>query len=203
VLYGDRAPDSAGESSHPTSGNVVVRYALLRRLAGSREGSHEMANQQRDARSARPDVRGCLVACVVLVAAVAAYFELVQPLVQGDAPEAAVRHMCADVMRQDYVAAYALLSSGFIRQFQLNEDYFVQSQQGRDQQYGRVQACTVLGRDSGAALFTTGAVFQVTATLGGSSSTGPYTDTGSIGLVDEQGWKISDEQIDDILYFAG
>lgn len=162
-----------------------------------------MANQQRDERSARPVVRGCFVMVVVLLAAVAAYFEIVQPLVQGDAPEAAVRQMCSDVMRQDYVAAYALLSSSFIHQFQLNEERFVQSQQGRDQQYGRVQACTVLGRDSGAALFTTGAAFQVTATLVGTGSSSSYTDTGRIGLVDEQGWKISDEQIDDILYFAG
>lgn len=149
----------------------------------------------------RNRVREVLLTIMVLVAAVVAYFEIGQPLVQGDAPAAAVRQMCAAEMRHDYLAVYALLSSRFIQRFNLNAVQFVESQQGRDQQFGPVQTCAIAGRDYGAMLFDTGAAFRVTATLGGSGS--PYTDTGTIRLVNEHGWKISDVQIDDIFFFAG
>jgi hypothetical protein len=104
--------------------------------------------------------------------------------------------MCADGMRQDYTAAYALLSSSFIQRFRLAPRGFVRSQQGRDQRIGPMRACTVLGRDFGAAFLNTGAAFQVAATLDDGHV--HSTDTGTIWLVDENGWKISDEQSDRI-----
>jgi len=159
-----------------------------------------MANQPRIEWNARYIVRGLFVVIVVLLAAVVVYFDIVQPLTQGDAPAAAVRQLCADEVRQDYVAAYALLSSRFIDRYGLNQDQFVRWQQLRDQQHGPVQACAIVGRDYAAALLNTGAAFRVTATLGDSH----YTVTGTIQLVNEHGWKISSEgTIDDVLYLAG
>jgi hypothetical protein len=138
---------------------------------------------------------------VVLVAAVAGYFELAQPLLQGDAPAAAVRQMCADEMRHDYEAVYRLLASSFIHQFQLDADTFVQSQLARDQGFGPVVACAVGGRDYRASLWNAGAALLVTATLSDDHFT--QTATGTIWLVHEGGWKISDESLDAILFFAG
>jgi hypothetical protein len=148
--------------------------------------------------AARVDV---LVAIAALVVAIVGYFELVQPALQGDAPAAVVRQMCVDEMRQDYAAVYALLSSSFIQRYQLTPSGFIRSQQGRDQGIGPMRACTVLGRDYGASFLNTGAAFRVTATL----DDGHFhtSDTGTIWLFNENGWKISDEQIDDILFFAG
>jgi hypothetical protein len=163
-----------------------------------------MASQQRKERIDRNLSRGCLSATLVLLvlfAAVVGYFEIAQPLLQGDAPAVALRKLCADEMHQDYVAAFGLLSSRFIQQYGLDQDKFVQVQQGRDQQHGPVVACAIVGRDYGMALFNTDASFRVTATLDESGS--PYTDTGTIQLVNEGGWKISTEEIDDILYLAG
>jgi hypothetical protein len=175
-----------------------------------------MANQQRIEGNSRKSGRGAFVVIVILVAVVVGYFEIVQPVLQGDAPAAAVRQLCADEMQQDYVAVYALLSSTFIQQFRLNETQFVQQQQGRDQGKGTVQACAIVGRDYGMSLWTTGAVFRVTGTLSQLQNlyqytgTGPvevvarhYTDTGTIEVVNDHGWKISSEGIDDILYLAG
>jgi hypothetical protein len=150
------------------------------------------------------NVRNVVRALVVLIAvlvAVPGYFEIVQPVLQGDAPAAAVRHMCVDERQQDYVAVYALLTASFIQQYELTEAKFVQSQQSRDKGYGPVVSCAIMGRDAGLSMWNTGAVFTVTVTLG----VGPaaYTDTGPIELVDDHGWKISSEGIDAALYFAG
>jgi hypothetical protein len=163
-----------------------------------------MASQRqvRISRRSRSAARvDALVAIAALVAAIVGYFELVQPVLQGDAPAAVMRHMCADEMHQDYTAVYTLLSSSFIQRFRLTPSSFVHSQQGRDQGIGPMRACTVVGRDFGASFLNTDAAFRVTATL----DDGHFrsTDTGTIRLEDENGWKISDEQIDDILFFAG
>src|SRR5260370_33756225 len=175
-----------------------------------------MANQQRIEGNSRKSGRGAFVVIVILVAVVVGYFEIVQPVLQGDAPAAAVRQLCAGEMQQDYVAVYALLSSTFIQQFRLNETQFVQQQQGRDQGEGTVQACAIVGRDYGMSMWNTGAAFRVTGTLSQLQNlyqytgTGPvevvarhYTDTGTIEVVNDHGWKISSEGIDDILYLAG
>lgn len=177
-----------------------------------------MAKQQRFAGNSRKSGRGAFVVIVILVAMVVGYFEIVQPVLQGDAPAAAVRQLCADEMQQDYVAVYALLSSTFIQQFRLNETQFVQQQQqqGRDQGEGTVQACAIVGRDYGMSMWNTGAAFRVTGTLSQLQNlylytgTGPvevvarhYTDMGTIEVVNDHGWKISSEGIDDILYLAG
>jgi hypothetical protein len=161
-----------------------------------------MANWQRiDQGNARAlgVVRGLVVVVVVVVVAIPGYFDVVQPRIQGDAPTAAVRRLCADERQQDYVAVYALLSSAFIQQYRLNEAQFVQSQQGRDQQVGLVLACTVVGRDYWLSLWNMGAVFQIKATLNGRTL---HTRTGPIGLVNDNGWKISSAGVDDVLSFA-
>jgi hypothetical protein len=145
-------------------------------------------------------VRGVIVVLVVVVVAIPGYFDVVQPRIQGDAPAAAVRQLCADERQQDYVAVYALLSTSFIQQHQLTEAGFVQSQQGRDQKSGPVFACTIVGRDYWLSLWNMGAVFRVTVTLNDGST--PYTATGPIELVNDNGWKISSEGIDDVLSFA-
>ena len=142
-----------------------------------------------------------VVVIVVLVVAVPAYFDVVQPRIQGDAPAATVRQMCADELHQDYLAVYALLSSAFIEQYQLTEPGFVQAQRGRDDQVGLVVACSIVGRDYVMSLFNLGAVFQVTITLNEGPT--PSTDRGPVGLVDDNGWKISSEGIDSALAFAG
>lgn len=149
----------------------------------------------------RDVARALVVLLVVLVVAIPSYFEVVQPVLQGDAPAAAMRQMCADERQQDYVAVYALLSSSFIQQYELTEATFVQSQQGRDKGYGPVVACAIVGRDYGLSMWNTGAVFTVTVTL--NDGPNPSSGTGPIELVDEHGWKISYEGIDDVLYLAG
>ena len=146
-------------------------------------------------------VRGVAVVTVVLGVAIPGYFEVVQPSMQGDAPAAVVRQMCADELQQDYMAVYALLSSSFIQQDRLNQGQFVHLQQVRDQQFGLVVACTLVGRDYRLSLFNVGAVFQVRATLNEGRIS--YTGTGPIELVNENGWKISSEGIDAVLHFAG
>lgn len=151
--------------------------------------------------NARDVVRALVVLIVVLVMALPGYFEIVQPALQGDAPAAAVRHMCVDERQRDYVAVYALLASSFIQQYELTEAKFVQSQQRRDKGFGPVVACSIMGHDYGLSMWNTGAVFTVTVTLNDGST--PYTDTGPIELVDDHGWKISSEGIDAALYFAG
>jgi hypothetical protein len=162
-----------------------------------------MASGQRIPRDAnnRYVARALLVLIAVLVVGVPGYFEVAQPVLQGDAPAAAVRQMCADERKQDYVAVYALLAPSFIQQYQRTEATFVQSQQSRDRGYGPVVTCAITGRDYGLSMWNTGAVFTVTVTLG----VGPaaYTDTGPIGLVDDHGWKISLMGIDAVLFFAG
>jgi hypothetical protein len=146
-------------------------------------------------------VRGVAIVTVVLGLAIPGYFDVMQPSMQGDAPAAVVRQLCADELQQDYMAVYTLLSSSFIQQYRLNQDQFVQSQQVRDQQVGLVVACTNVGRDYRLSVFNLGAVFQVRATLTGGRTA--YTGTGPIELVSENGWKISSEGIDAVLHFAG
>jgi hypothetical protein len=157
--------------------------------------------EQRNATSRRV-VRGLVlvVVIVVLVVAVPGFFDVLQPRLQGDAPAAAVRQLCAGELHQEYVAVYALLSSSFIQQYQLTEAGFVQAQRGRDDQVGLVVACAIMGRDYVLSLFNLGAEFQVTITLSGGPT--PHTDTGPIGLVDDNGWKVSSEGIDAALAFT-
>ena len=162
-----------------------------------------MTNQQRirgDANN-RDVIRALVVLIVALVVAVPSYFEIAQPLLQGDAPAAALHHMCTDEQQQDYVAVYALLARSFIQRYELTEATFIQSQQGRDKGYGPVVTCAIAGRDPGLSMWNTGAVFTVTVTLGAGPA--PTTDTGPIGLVDDHGWKINSEAIDDALFLAG
>jgi hypothetical protein len=109
--------------------------------------------------------------------------------------------MCADEVHQEYAAVYALLSSAFIQQYRLSEAGFVQAQRGRDDQVGLVVTCSIVGRDYVMSLFNLGAAFQVTITLNDGPT--PSTDTGPIGLVNDNGWKISSEGIDAALSFAG
>jgi hypothetical protein len=145
-------------------------------------------------------VRGVVIVLVVLVLAIPGYFDVLQPRLQGDAPAAAVRHLCADELHHDYIALYALLSSDFIQQHRLTEAGFVQAQQARDEQVGLVIACSVVGRDYVLSLFNMGAVFQVKATVNDGPT--PSTTTGPIGLVNDNGWKISSEGLSDALAFA-
>ena len=97
-----------------------------------------MASQLQIPRRSRAAARvDALVAIAALVAAIVGKFELVQPVLQGDALAAAVRQMCTDEMHQDYAAVYVQLSSGFIQRYQLSQSGFVRSQQGRDQGIGQ------------------------------------------------------------------
>jgi hypothetical protein len=137
-----------------------------------------------------------VILALLLLIAAAVYFDAVPMLTQGDAQTAAARQFCADEVRQDYAAAYSLLSSDYIHLYSLDQGQFVQALQQRDQQRGPVHACSIAGRDYVRTFETIGgAVFQVTVTLGDGSHTGTITVT------NDHGWKV--ERMDAQLHLDG
>jgi hypothetical protein len=129
-----------------------------------------------------------LSAGILVVGAIVVLFVL-PPLIQGDAPSAVVRQLCAAEQRQDYAAAYALFAPSYHNL--IDEASFVQGLRQRDAREGAVRACTVTGRDYARVIGFKNAAFDVVVTLGDG------THTGTVQVDDEQGWavQITDPQL--------
>jgi hypothetical protein len=137
----------------------------------------------------RTGVLALVVCLLLLLGAVIVYFDVVPIVSQGDAQAAAVRQFCGDQVHQDYTAAYSLLASDYTKPINLDPSQFAQTLQQRDQRYGPVRACAIIGRDyvrtfASTAFGEIGFVFQITVTLDEGSH------AGNITVMNDHGWKI-------------